>query len=63
MSAGTGDATSSLRIVGLGISGSSSGGGSGGCATTALDLVTTRSRLGPIVAGCSSDQQQSVLMC
>jgi hypothetical protein len=49
MSAGTGEATSSLRIVGLGISGSSVGGGSGvgvgvGGATTALDLATTESR-------------------
>uniref|UniRef100_A0A0A9EA87 THFS n=1 Tax=Arundo donax TaxID=35708 RepID=A0A0A9EA87_ARUDO len=51
MSAGTGEATSSLRIVGLGISGSSKGGGSGG-ATTALDLATTRSRPGG--AGCCS---------
>jgi len=47
MSAGTGEATSSLRIVGLGISGSSVGGGSvgvGGATTALLDLATTESR-------------------
>jgi hypothetical protein len=50
MSAGTGEATSNLRIVGLGISGSSVGGGSGG-AKTALDLATTESR--PSAGRCS----------
>lgn len=51
MSAGTGEATSSLRIVGLGISGSSVGGGSGG-ATTALDLAAT-ARSPSAVGRCS----------